>query len=514
MKRTIAILLCCALSLGLFGCGSQKDAYTPTGDGLTWDEDYTGEATRPSVDGSSQEVSLIYYPNETMNPYNCTDFTNRALFSLLYQSLFVVDRAYNISPMLCKNYSYSEDMKTWSFTVENATFSDGSVLTAADVSASLNAAMESPYYAGRFTHIKSVTQEGDSVVITLDTPYENLPLLLDIPIVRHSDVANDRPLGTGPYVLEDSGSAGVLRRRADWWCKAEMTVTAASISLLRAEDNAQIRDSFEFEDLSLVCADPCSDKYADYRCDYELWDIENNIFLYLACNMNSSVFSNPEVRSALSKAVDRNTLTENFYRGFARSASLPASPLSPYYNDTLAGKYAYDGGEALKNAVIKIQLPENPLIFLVNSDDSLRLRVAKAVVEELEKSGLVIQLSALSTGDYNYALQTNNYDLYLGQTKLSNNMDLSPFFSSSGSLSYGNLEDVALYTMCNEALANHGNFYTLHQNVMNDGRLVPILVRSYAIYATRGLLTSLTPARDNIFYYTLGKTMEKALLSQ
>ena len=95
---------------------------------------------------------------------------------------------------------------------------------------------------------------------------------------------------------------------------------------------------------------------------------------------------------------------------------------------------------------------------------------------------------------------------------LSANMDLTAFFSSSGALNYGGINDVALYTLCTESLANHGNFYTLHQNVMNDGRVCPILFRSYAIYATRGLLTDLTPARDNVFYYSLGKTMEKALI--
>ena len=61
-----------------------------------------------------------------------------------------------------------------------------------------------------------------------------------------------------------------------------------------------------------------------------------------------------------------------------------------------------------------------------------------------------------------------------------------------------------------EALANYGNFYTLYQSLMNDGRLVPILVRSYALYTNRGAFTTLTPARDNIFYYSLGKSMEKA----
>ena len=91
-------------------------------------------------------------------------------------------------------------------------------------------------------------------------------------------------------------------------------------------------------------------------------------------------------------------------------------------------------------------------------------------------------------------------------------MDLSPFFSSSGSLSFGKISDAAIYALCKEALANHGNYYTLHQTVMNDGRLCPILFRSYAVYATRGLLTELTPARDNIFFYSLGKTMDSALL--
>lgn len=512
MKRLLALLLIIALSCSLFGCGDQKDPYTPTGDGLTWDEDYTGQATRPTTDGSAQVVTLTYYRTKTMNPYSCSDFTNRALFSLLYQGLFAIDRDYNIEPVLCKNYSVSEDMKTWTFTPENATFSDGAVLTAADVAASLNTAKESDVYKGRFTHVKTITAEGDGVVIVLNTPYENLPLLLDIPIVKQGQVASDHPLGTGPYTLE-LGNADVLRRRDNWWCKAEMTVTAATISLIPAQDNAQIRDSFEFSDLSLVCADPGSDKYADYRCDYELWDIENNIFLYLACNMASPVFSDPEVRAALTSSIDRDTLAADYYRGFARSASLPASPLSPYYNTTLAARYAYTGGEELKKAVQDAQLTGETIILLVNSDDSLRTRVAKAIAESLRQSGLLVEVSALATSDYNYALATNAYDLYLGQTKLSGNMDLSAFFSSSGGLSYGDIDDVALYTMCTEALANHGNFYTLHQNVMNDGRLIPILMRSYAIYATRGLLTGLTPARENIFYYSLGKTMEKALIS-
>ena len=65
--------------------------------------------------------------------------------------------------------------------------------------------------------------------------------------------------------------------------------------------------------------------------------------------------------------------------------------------------------------------------------------------------------------------------------------------------------------MCLEALANKGNYINLHKMVADDGRLCPILFQTYSVHATRGLLTGLTPARDNVFYYSLGKTMKEIL---
>ena len=516
MKRTVALLLSFIMVLGLCsGCGRDDTPYVPTGDGLTWDQDYTGPTVTAAGEEEEQVLTLTYYPDRSMNPLLCTDFTNRALFSLLYQSLFTVDRNYNIEPQLCSSYKVSQDMKTYTFYLENATFTDGSALTAQDVAATLQAAKDSDIYSGRFSHVTGITPSEDGgVTVTLDTAYENLPLLLDIPILKQDQLEMDQPLGTGPYYMDTTAQIPLLRRNSAWWCSAEMLITAPAITLTIAEDAADIRDAFEFENLSLVCADPGSDRYADYRCDYELWDCENNIFVYLGCNMDSAVFSVPEVRAALTYAIDRETLAADYYRGFARAASLPASPLSPYYSQVLASKYAYDGGSAFTQAVADAGLTGSTVMLLVNSDDSLRVRVARAIGDMLTAAGLTVQMQELSTKGYTQALQVRNYDLYLGQTKLSANMDLSAFFSSRGALKYGNLSDVGMYTLCTESLANHGNYYTLHKSIMDDGRLCPILFRSYAVYATRGLLTGLTPARDNVFYYSLGKTMENALIQQ
>lgn len=512
MKRIISLFLSCVLVLGCFtGCQNHDGAYEPTGDALVM-EGQTN-VTSP-VDNTVKELKLTYYPDKSMNPLISTDFTNRVLFSLIYQGLFCVDRNYNPEPMLCKTYSISPDMKTHVFYLENATFSDGSQVTNADVVATYTAARESGYYAGRFTHIQTVSATGEnSVTVTVDTPMENLAILLDIPILKADQLTMEHPLGSGPYVWDGSGSSAVLRRRDGWWCDVTTMITAPAISLVKAESNPQIRDEFEFNGLNLVCANPGSDKYADYRCDYELWDCENGEFLYLLCNTASEVFSNVSVRSALTYAIDRETIADN-YRGFAQPASLPASPSSPYYSQIQADKYAYDGGATFNQAVSDANMVGKPLIFLVNSDDTMRARIARTITQALTAAGFVVELRELGGKSYRTAIGYREYDLLLGQTRLSPNMDLSAFFSNRGALNQAGTADVAIYALCMEALANQGNYYTLYQSVMEDGRLCPILFSSYAVYATRGLMTGLAPARDNIFFYSLEKTMESARVKQ
>ena len=491
------------------GCTLVKEPYVPTGNGLTPDEDdLPGSDLESTEPPAEQDLVLVYYPEVTMNPYACTDFTNRALFSLLYQSLFTVDSNYNVFPMLCSRYTMSENMRTYSFYIEDATFSDGTPLTIEDVYASLEAARLSSNYKGRFLHVTNVyINEEGGITIKLDTPYENFPILMDIPIVKATEVNVERPLGTGPYFWEEATSGTRLRRRIDWWCDTEILITASSISLVVAESNTQIRDAFEFSDVGLVCANPGSDNYANYRCDYELWDCENGIFLYIGCNTESPVFSKLPVRSALTYAIDRDAIVEKYYRDFAHPATLPASPLSPYYNSALAAKYTYEPQKFI-DALNDNYASGSTIRILVNKGDTLRQRIAREISKMIEACGLVVELVEASRSDYFYLLGIGEFDLYISQTRLSANMDLSAFFMPNGSIRYGGMSDPATYALCLEALANKGNYLNLHRMVMDDGRLCPVLFQTYSVHATRGLLTGLIPSRDNVFFYTLDKTMQ------
>ena len=500
MKRVFSIWLAVCILLSLAACGYDYSDYVPTGGGLA---DSNASPTQPT--NKDTVITLTYYKELGLNPYLCTDFTNRALMPLLYQGLFTTDSAYNTTPVLCSSYEISPNLRTHVFQVNSsATFSDGSPVTARDVVYSLKAAAASAYYSGRMMHIKqiSLSDDGGAIIIETSTEMRNLPILLDIPIIPSTQLDAAFPIGSGPYVLKETAIGNFLEKRTNWWCSANLPITTSAIPLMEAKSVGGIRDDFQFNGLDFALTDPSSDQYADYRCDFELWNCESGIFMYLACNEDSKVFDTPELRAALTYAIDRDALVSKFYRGFGESATLPASPLSPYYNKTLASKYGY-APDNFTQAIANAGKTGSEIVFLVNSDDSLRLRAARSIAEALRASGLQVTMKEVGGTAYENAIKWKNFDIYLGMTRLSPNMDLSAFFQSRGSLSSGGLDNVTAYSLCLEALVNEGNYYTLHRTIMEQGLLCPVLFCNYAVYTTRGLFSDLQPARDNPFQYTI-----------
>lgn len=515
MKKILALLMAVLTLTGMMaGCSvGRQDVYVPTGNGLTYDDpSEDAEHTQPTEE-AELELSLVYNTTASGNPFQCSDPSNRAWMSLIFQGLFAVDSKYVAWPILCDRYWVSSDMTTYSFYLRSGvTFSDGTPLTANDVLASLEYAMASDMYRGRFQHVRSLYLSTDgAVTFKLNTAYENFPILLDIPILKATQLENPNPDGTGPYRLSTSTAGLRLVRRANWWSNATLPINASSITLVPESDPISTRDDFELGEIQLACANPGERKFAPFRSDFELWDCETGEFLYLACNTDSWLFKTPVIRTVLTHAIDREAIVDEFYNGFAHASTLAASPLSPYYDSVLAARYDYDP-ERFQAAVTEAKVAYNTVRLLVNGADPQRLRIAKRIKEMLEQSGLIVEVQKWYGQDYRYLLNIGEYDLYLGRTKLSPTMDLSAFFSSSGSLHTKGMASASLLALATDALANRGNYYNLLQEVAEDGRLIPILFGSYAVYGQRGVMSNLTPSRDNVFFYHLGVSLEEIQL--
>ena len=118
-----------------------------------------------------------------------------------------------------------------------------------------------------------------------------------------------------------------------------------------------------------------------------------------------------------------------------------------------------------------------------------------------------LPLMAFASGANETVLYAQNFDVYLGLTRMSANFDLTEYFRPYGEMGKGGLAHETLYDMSLNALENGGNYYNLYTKLAEDGRIIPIMFGYYAVYAQRGLMPDLAPSRDNVFYYSLGKTM-------
>ena len=527
MKKFVSLFLALALLLPILsGCRQDIDnaAYVPTGNAILLEGQEPEDIMLEEED--HQELNLAYYPKYSLNPLFGSDYTNRVLMSLMYQGLFAVDNQKNVTPILCGKYRVStNNMNLYVYLDEKAAFSDGSRVRPEDVVASYWQAKENDYYKNRLRHLTNIeVLEDGGILFQTDTPYGSLPLLLDIAILKESEVAlNDGiPLGTGPYVFRSDAAGAVLQRNQNWWCgNAKIPATDEIINLVEVNSPADVRDAFQFggtNSVSVVCTNPMSASFAEYRCDYELWNIESGYFMYIGCNILYSPFFEDDggIRKFLTYAIDRATLSEEVYKGMAAPATLPCDPSAYYYSNFLARDYEYDALKFIDH-LSNFNIPRKDgtprvLELVVNADDSARVSVARAIAASLTEMGLPCATKEYATAAYNRAIQASNYDIYLGVTRLSPTMDLSEFFRPWGEMSWGGLQHETIYDMCKHALEDTGNFYNLYQKLADDGRIVPVLFGHYNVYAQRGLMPDLAPSRDNVFYYALDKTMDSCLI--
>ena len=532
MKKKISLLLCAGLLLSMLtGCSGGKldfSWFTSKFTGKTADQTQAEQEAAAAEEAAAPETTavvtevfnnisafgLAYQKSYGVHPYNCESLNNRCILSFLYEPLFVVgSETFEVSPVLAESYDVSGDGLTTTVHIRpEARFSDGSPVTAQDAAYSLLSSRGTVYYGSRLRHVLSITADDETTLtLTTDTAYECLPLLLDIPIIKDGSVDEASPLGSGPYVMESDTR---LVRNANWWQTAAPIVDFDEISLTLVEKTSEVRDNFEYENVNLVLTDPNSAAFAGFHNDYELWDAKSPIMQYVGYNINSKVFSNYGLRSAITYAIDREHIATDIMGGFAQAAVLPASPDAPFYDVKLANTYGYsltkfqqqlesasvedmdhDGTLDLYVSSLGYAVPVSGTMIVCSSSYQ-RVEAATEVVNALNALGFKLTLKTMELSEYRQALQTGNFDLYYGEIRLSSNFDLSPFFSVYGSMCYGGLDDSVMLNLCDQALANNGNSYNLYKRLCERGYITPVLFKHLAVYTTRGSIAHPTDYID------------------
>ena len=493
MKRFCACLLSAALLLSLSACGGEGEA----------------SSSDSSVDTSQEEVresetatlTLAFYPQQSLHPALSANRANLTLAPLLYEGLFAVDGSFTAQPVLCESYTVSPDKLTWTFTLRGGvTFSDGTSLTGEVAAAALELARgEGSRYSGRLSHVTSITAGEGTVTVTLDEPNGSLPLLLDIPLALG---AGERPVGTGPYLLSENGEEAELTARENWWQARQMPADTISLKIMNKSD--EMIFAFDAGDISLVEVDLMGTNSLGYSGSYETRDYSTTSMIYLGFHTRAGLCQSAEVRKALGRGVDRESIARITYATHAVPSALPVHPDSPMYDRWIASQLSYDP-EALVNELEALGAAGRELVLLVNTENMAKASAAQWIADQLESAGMKVRVDNLPFEEYISALEAGRFDLYLGEVALTADFDLSALLASDGALNYGRWQDeqtdqllaaLAAAPMDSREEAASALYAYLGQRVP----LVPVCFKNNSVLTKWGRLSGLSPVRGNLFY--------------
>ena len=485
MKRRLSALLCAlTLALSLSGCWSGDVSDDSNGD--FWEETPPVEADTSSTLTPITSFALPYLQGVTLDPITCPDGMQQTLGALLYEGLFVLDESFAPQNVLCSRYEHNDDCTSYTFYLrDGVSFSDGSSLTASDVLATLRRAQESERYSARFANVASMRTSNGALIVNLTRADSAFPALLDIPIVKSGSEKNTVPLGTGPYLFVTDSDGACLKQNPDW--HSDVTLPFERIELRAVKDADTASYLFSSREVHLLSADLTSSTGDLRSADTALTDYATANMIYLGFNTQRAPLSDASLRSALAGAIDRATITTGYLAGHAEAARFPLSPHSSLYPTEMASTLASpDLAAALESAGVTESRPRTVTI-LVSESDSFKVSIA----------------------DYLTALQNGNFDLYLGEVRLTANWDISSLARTGGALNYGRYADEQCNTLLDAFSLNETDqtARALYRYLAQSAPIAPIAFKTASVLTPSGLIDGLNPTVSSPFYGIEGWTV-------
>ena len=429
--RIIALILCVVMLFSSCAGDKAPEKETETvglQDGV--DADESPEALLKG-DGVT---TLPYNESDGFNPYFVKSNENIYLCRLLFDSLFSVDKNYNVNPEIAQSITFSDTTATVQLRTD-AQCRGAQPINAYDVVYSFNLAKESYAWSGYLRGIsEAMVVSNYTVVFTLDFSDIYVGAKLCFPIVKTgtADVASAIPTGSGEY----------------YWMEGELVSKNNSeqkIKLRAIDTNKSSENAFKIGATDVYFSDLSDCEYVGVTGKTE--EVLLNNLVYLGLNSSNGAL-NKHIRSAIAAQLNNEDVVLSSYQGHGKAVKLPINPLSVNYDDansittqgdtTLAEKiidrcgYTRFSGKAKTNGAYSLSFT-----LIVNRDNKYRLAAAYNIADSLNKIGFFITVKPLSFADYKQRISAGSYDMYLGEIKLDASMDLSQFFLESGSVSAG-----------------------------------------------------------------------------
>lgn len=438
LKKIIALIASVFLILNIVGCKS------------TTENTSSGEITVPQTEKHKNYLTLLYSMSDSFNPYTVKTAINRQLCQLIYEPLVRLDNSFE--PVYCIASEVKTEGNKCTVKLLDKKFSDGSSVTADDVVYSCNLAKSSASsYSAKLYEVSSVsTSDSKTVVFNLTKADPFFVNVLNFPIlkagsesIKDSDSVLQPPIGSGKYRVNDKRD-GLVQNENYIGKKGSIT----EIRLINAPDTDSVSHYAQVGAADMYYNDISDGKIL--RMSGKKLDINLNSLVYIGINQNYGALNENALRQALCYAVDRVKICQNIYYNNATPATgffHPAwKPVKSVQNIQIETKSEITienlekiGYNSLDSKGIRKNLNGIPLKFtlLVNSENRTKVTLAQLISNQLSDFGISVTVVEKSYDQYLQSLVDGNFQLYLGEIRITENMDFSSMVTKGGSASFG-----------------------------------------------------------------------------
>ncbi len=396
-----------------------------------------------------------------MDPFHNTAASiPQVLLYNVYETLLKVDSEGKLRPLLAQNWEVSPDRRTYTFYLNTAAkFASGAPVDAEAVKANLDRMRTDPQLTetlrAQLEVVDSVeAPDAARVVITLSRPsllwlYEmssTLGMIVDPSFT--GDLANTTA-GSGPYQLQthNRGQSVVLSRNEEYWGTPGRF---DQVTFRYYADPNAMNASMLSGDLDVISNLQAPDALSQFADTSRFTTISGttNGEVVLGLNNTTEALAKPEVRRALTMAIDRKALRDTVWNGQGTLIGSMVVPTDPWWEDLssltpydperakeLLAEAGYEDGLTLRLRVPVIPYAVKSAQFVASQ---LRDVGVTATIEELEFTRWIPEV--LTNGDYDMTI--------VGHVEA---RDIAKFANPNYYWHYDSAEFRRLFTLADEA---------------------------------------------------------------
>lgn len=480
------------------------------------DTDLIKTDVKPEYINILPNVNMAIVGFDTINPLNSKNKNVQDISKLIYEPLLTLTSDYKIEEKLASEYSKISNKSYIIKLNENKKFSNGEKVTSKDIEATINKIknnVESIYYPNVKDIVRIECIDNTTIKLELDKEIAFFEYNLTFPILETKSIDLNIPNGTGMYkVAEILQDKIVLARNLQYENSQNFKIDKININLYSSI--GEVYNDFKIGNVDFINTNNIN--YEDYvgKIGYSIKNTPYREHTYIALNCENKVLKNIETRQAIQKLIDKSNIVSSIYKNKYFVANNPleyGSYLSNNSNYVLTedtvkdilviGGWSYSEGVWNKN--INNEKIKTELNLMINSANELHINIANNIKNQLDISGIKVNIVKLSSSEYYKNLENKNYDLAIITENVSISPNLEKYFGENNIANYYN-EDInstlkEIKDINDEKLLKE-KYNKLLEKYVQDVPYISICFNSNIIIYNSNLLGNMTPNFYNLFY--------------